>query len=167
LASPTEEEQSMADSRPWEQFEPERRNILRMFHATQAANADSSSLTRDDLAGIAEYLGLPAAEVSGVASFYQAFARAARGRHVIRVCDSLSCRISGSLSIYHALRDHLGVGRGETTRDGQFTVEIVNCLGSCDTAPNLMIDDALYTHVKPEDLPEILASVARGKEAAS
>ena len=157
----------MADNQPWTQFEPERRNILRMFHAAQEASADSSSLSSDALIGIAKYLGLPVAEVNGVASFYQAFARLPRGRHVIRICDSLSCRISGSLGIYYAIRRVLGIGRNETTADGEFTLEIVNCLGSCDTAPNVMIDETLFTHVKPEDLEEVLAGVVASKEHAS
>ena len=157
----------MAENQPWTRFAPERRNILRMFHAAQEASADSSSLSPDALIGIAKYLNLPVAEVNGVASFYQTFARLPRGRHVIRICDSLSCRISGSLGVYHAIRNVLGIGRDETTADGEFTLEIVNCLGSCDTAPNVMIDDTLFTHVKPEDMAEVLAGVVARKENVS
>ena len=60
----------MADKQPWTRFAPERRNILRMFHAAQEASVDSTSLTSDALTGIAKYLDLPVAEVNGVASFY-------------------------------------------------------------------------------------------------
>jgi NADH:ubiquinone oxidoreductase subunit E len=156
----------MNQDRPWTQFEPRRENILKMLHAAQKNAGATSHVDDNALAGIAEYLGISLAEASGVLSFYQAFSRKPRGRHVIRLCDSLSCRISGSLEVYQAFRRHLGVGRNETTRDGEFTLEIVNCLGSCDTAPNVMVDDKLYTHVSPEDVESILADASVQREAA-
>jgi NADH:ubiquinone oxidoreductase subunit E len=150
--------------KPWREFEPRRENILKMLHAAQRTLDATSHIDDEELADIAEYLGMSLAEVSGVLSFYQAFSRRPRGRHVIRLCDSLSCRISGSLEVYQAFRHQLGVGRGETTRDGEFTLEIVNCLGSCDTAPNVMIDDRLFTHVKPSDVESILEEVRTNTE---
>lgn len=146
----------MTRSRPWEAYEPRRENILKMFHAAQQRQGSASSVDDEALASIAEYLGISLAEASGVLSFYQSFSRKPRGRHVIRVCDSLSCRITGSLEVYQALRARLGVGRNQTTPDGEFTLDVVNCLGCCDTAPNLMVDDRLYTKVSPEDVPVIL-----------
>lgn len=149
----------MTPDRPWTQFEPRRENILKMLHAAQKGAEATSHVGDEALAAIAEYLGISLAEASGVLSFYQAFSRKPRGRHVIRLCDSLSCRISDSLEVYQAFRRHLGVGRNETTRDGEFTLEIVNCLGSCDTAPNVMIDDTLYTRVAPGEVQSILDGV--------
>ncbi len=156
----------MNSDKPWTRFAPRRENILKMLHAVQKDAASTSYVDDDELAGIAEYLDISLAEASGVLSFYQAFSRKPRGRHVIRLCDSLSCRISDSLEVYRAFRRHLGVGRNETTRDGQFTLEIVNCLGSCDTAPNVMIDDTLYTHVKAADVELILSEVIAAQEEA-
>lgn len=155
----------MTRSRPWEAYEPRRENILKMFHAAQQRQGSASSVDDEALASIAEYLGISLAEASGVLSFYQSFSRKPRGRHVIRVCDSLSCRITGSLGVYQALRARLGVGRNQTTPDGDFTLEVVNCLGCCDTAPNLMVDDRLYTKVSPEDIPVILDEMRHSREA--
>lgn len=156
----------MTRSKPWEAFEPRRENILKMFHAAQQRPGSASSVDDEDLASIAEYLRISLAEASGVLSFYQAFSRKPRGRHVIRVCDSLSCRITGSLEVYHELRERLGVGRNQTTSDSEFTLEVVNCLGSCDTAPNVMVDDRLYTNVSRDDVSEILNEVRSGQEEA-
>ena len=150
----------MCDAEPWKEFPPERRNIIKMFHAVQEQTDSGSSVSEEALAAIARYLGISLAEATGVLTFYQTFARVPRGRHVVRVCDSLSCRIGGSLALYSRLRERLGVGRGETTPDGEFTLEVVNCLGSCDTAPNLMIDDELYERVDPDQVDAILDAAA-------
>ena len=156
----------MTQSKPWETYEPRRENILKMFHAVQRLSGSASSINDQDLAAIAEYLNISLAEASGVLSFYQTFSRKPRGRHVIRVCDSLSCRITGSLEVYQELRAYLGIGKNQTTPDGEFTLEVVNCLGTCDTAPNLMIDDLLFTNVSPRDIPVILNHARNGQEAA-
>lgn len=139
----------MNSAKPWIAFEPKRENVLSMLHAVQEAHVDSSHIPTDDLSAVAEYVGMPIAELEGVASFYGAFARRPRGRHVIRLCDSLSCRVRGSVDVYRYLSDRLGIGNGGTTLDGKFSLEVVNCLGSCDSAPNLMIDDTLLTNVTP------------------
>lgn len=150
---------------PWKRYPPRRENILKMLHAAQDTDTQSSSISDEALSGIARYLGISLAEANGVLSFYQRFSRAPRGRHVIRICDSLTCRVTGSLEVYQRLRTRLGIGRGETTADGMFTLEIVNCLGSCDTAPNLMIDDRLYERVSAEEVDTILASIGAHEEA--
>ncbi|NBC29212.1 MAG: NADH-quinone oxidoreductase subunit E [Spirochaetes bacterium] len=142
-------------------FAPERENILLMFHALQEMNIDGSYLRAEDVATVADYLKLSVAEVDGVLSFYHAFSRRRRGRHVVRLCDSLSCRICGSLELYRALQD--------AEKNGHFTIETVNCLGCCDTAPNFMIDDSLYRGAVPSEVPEILAAAdeAQATEAQS
>ncbi|MFW5786566.1 MAG: NAD(P)H-dependent oxidoreductase subunit E [bacterium] len=140
-------------------FAPKRENILLMFHALQERNADESYVAPEDIATVADYLGLSVAEVDGVLSFYHAFAREPRGRHVIRLCDSLSCRICGSLDLYRHLRTTLGIGNGETTADARFSLETVNCLGCCNTAPNAMIDDRLYRNLTRDDVDGALDEV--------
>jgi NADH-quinone oxidoreductase subunit E len=105
---------------------------------------------------IASLLEMTADELDGVATFYNLIFRKPVGRHVILLCDSVSCWIMG----YGRLRQHvqarLGVGVGETSRDGQFTVLPVPCLGTCDHAPALMIGDELYRDLTPEKLDEVL-----------
>jgi NADH:ubiquinone oxidoreductase subunit E len=141
-------------------FPPRRENILLMFHALQDEHQDRSYIPLEDRAAVAEYLDMSVAEVDGVLSFYQAFAREPRGTHVLRICDSLSCRICGSLDLYQHVRRLLNVSHGESTADGRFSVEFVNCLGCCDSAPNLMIDDMLVRGVDADGLAEILDDVA-------
>jgi len=107
---------------------------------------------------LARELEMPLAEVDGIASFYRMLSRRPRGRHVIRLCDSLSCRINDSLDIYYHLHKRLGISKNETTPDGKFSLEIVNCLGCCDTSPNMMIDSTLYRGLTLERVDEILDS---------
>ncbi len=138
---------------------PRREEILRLFHEAQNAEPLHNYVTSDKLAEIARTLDIPLAEAEGVVSFYRHFSRRPRGRYVIRLCDSLSCRILGSLDVYRYIRRRLGIGRGQTTADGMFTLEVVNCLGSCDTAPNFMVNDTLYTNLDETKTEEVLAAL--------
>lgn len=149
----------MRTEEPWKAYPPKRENLLSMLHAAQKAHGETSHIPTEELAAIAEYLDIPLAELDGVTSFYQAFSRVPRGRHVIRLCDSLSCRVRGSVDVYRHIKGRLGIGRGETTGDGRYSLEIVNCLGSCDTAPNVMIDDLLITEVTPERFDSALREI--------
>ena len=126
---------------------PNRENILSLFHEVQRNDADHNHIAPEAVRQVAEYLGLSIAEVYGVLTFYHMFSHTPRGRYVIRLCDSLSCRVAGSLDIYSYLTGEVGLKRGETTDDGLFSLEIVNCLGSCDTAPNMMVNDRLFTNL--------------------
>ncbi len=104
----------------------------------------------ESIQDVAELLGMTAADVDGVATFYNLIFRRPVGRHVILVCDSVSCWIMG----YDRVREHLcrrlGVGLGETTADGRFTLLPVVCLGTCDHAPAMMIDNDLHQDLDPE-----------------
>jgi len=108
------------------------------------------------LQGIGELLGMTVDELEGVASFYNLIFRKPVGRHVILICDSISCWIMG----YERMREHLttrlGINLGETTADGRFTLLPIDCLGACDHAPALMIDDDLHGDLDPEKIDEIL-----------
>jgi NADH-quinone oxidoreductase subunit E len=108
------------------------------------------------LQGIGELLGMTVDELEGVASFYNLIFRKPVGRHVILICDSISCWIMG----YDRMREHLtarlGINLGETTADGRFTLLPIACLGACDHAPALMIDDDLHGDLDPKKIDEIL-----------
>jgi len=99
---------------------------------------------------------MPLAELDGVISFYKMFSREKRGVHVIRLCDSLSCHVCGSLDLYRHLRKKLGISAGMTTSDGKFTLEIVNCLGACDKAPNMMVDEKLVSGLSIDEIDALL-----------
>jgi NADH-quinone oxidoreductase subunit E len=109
---------------------------------------------------VAEILAMDAAEVEGIATFYELIFRRPVGRHVIMLCDSVSCWITGEQRILSHLTRRLRIGYGETTEDGQFTLLPAGCLGACDAGPAMMIDGKLYDHVTPERADEILAEYA-------
>ena len=97
------------------------------------------------------------ADLDGVATFYSMVFRRPVGQHVILVCDSISCWVMGYDPLLAALQERLGIGLGETTDDGRFTLLPIPCLGACDGAPAMMIDDDLHTGVDPDGLDDILA----------
>jgi NADH-quinone oxidoreductase subunit E len=110
------------------------------------------------LIAVAEFLEMTPAELEAVATFYNLIFRKPVGKHVILVCDSVSCWIMGYERILQHLQDRLGIVLGETTADGLFTLLPIVCLGACDQAPAMMIDDELYGNLDPGKIDEILAS---------
>lgn len=110
----------------------------------------------ESLKDIAELLSMSVDELDGVATFYNLIYRKPVGRHVISVCDSVSCWIMGYERLRDALKARLGVQMGETTADGRFTLIPIVCLGACDHAPTLMIDQDLHHDVDPQKLDGVL-----------
>jgi len=111
----------------------------------------------ESLQDLAEYLGMTPDELDNVATFYNLIFRKPVGRHVILLCDSVSCWIMGYERLRERLIERLGIRFGETTPDGRFTLLPIVCLGTCDHAPAMMIDNELYRDLEPEKLDEILA----------
>ncbi len=105
---------------------------------------------------IASALGIATASVEGVATFYSLIFRQPVGRHVILLCDSSSCFLTGYDALREALVEQLGIGYGETSADGRFTLLPVCCLGACDRGPAMMIGEDTYGPVAPEDLSGLL-----------
>jgi len=112
----------------------------------------------DEIKDIAELLDMTPEELDGVATFYSLIFRKPVGKHVILVCDSVSCWVMGHEGILEHLHARLGIRVGDTTTNEQFTLLPVACLGVCDHAPAMMIDDNLYTDLTPEKIDEILRS---------
>lgn len=108
------------------------------------------------IAAIGEVLGIPAVDVEGVATFYNLIFRRPVGRHVIKVCDSISCFLTGYDDVHAALSKKLGIGMGQTTADGRFTLLPICCLGACDKGPVLMIDDDTHGNVGPDTIDTLL-----------
>jgi len=105
---------------------------------------------------IAAFLHISPAEVDSVATFYNLIFRRPVGTHVIMLCDSVSCWIVGYDQIREQLAAELGIGLGETTADGQFTLLPIPCLGTCDHAPAMMIGEDLHRDLRPEQIGAIL-----------
>jgi NADH-quinone oxidoreductase subunit E len=108
------------------------------------------------IAAIARELGVGAADIEGVATFYSMVFRRPVGRHVIKVCDSISCFLTGYEDLRTEISRRTGLGWGETTPDGRFTLLPVCCLGNCDKGPSIMIDDDTHGPVSPQDVPALL-----------
>lgn len=106
-----------------------------------------------DVAGILE---MSPEEVDSVATFYNLIFRQPVGRHIILLCDSISCYVMGLNNLRDELESLLGIRYGQTTEDGRFTLLPNPCLGTCDHAPALMVDDDLYRDLQPEAIADIL-----------
>lgn len=108
------------------------------------------------LKDISEILGVSVAELDSVATFYNLIFRKPVGRHVIMICDSISCWMMGYDRLRNHLMTRLGVKMGETTADGRFTLLPIVCLGTCDHAPAMMIDEDLHRDLDTEKIDSIL-----------
>src|SRR3954464_11689808 len=113
-------------------------------------------ISDDSVEAIAAYLEMSAAEVDSVATFYNLIFRKPVGRHIILLCDSISCYVMGYQKIYEGLQQHLNIRFGQTTTDDRFTLLPNACLGCCDRAPALMIDNDLYADLQLDELEGIL-----------
>lgn len=114
-------------------------------------------ISDETLDELARFLEMTPAELDSVATFYNLIFRQPVGRHVIFLCDSVSCWVMGYESILDYLKKSLGVGFGGTTADGRFTLLPHVCLGACDKAPAMMIDEDLHVELDPEKIDRILS----------
>ncbi len=110
---------------------------------------------------LAEFLGLQPSQVYDTASFYEEYWLKPRGKHLVQVCRSIACEFCGQKEITEACKAKLGVDVGETTDDNRFTLIELECLGSCGTAPAMLVDEKLHENVKPEQVAKILDDAAR------
>jgi len=113
-------------------------------------------LPRLALKMIASHVGVPVSKIYAMASFYKAFSLTPKGRFVFRVCDGTACHIKNSETLLDQLYQHLGIRPGQTTEDGQFSIETVNCLGACALAPVVVVNGKVHGKVKPGDLEGII-----------
>jgi NADH-quinone oxidoreductase subunit E len=117
----------------------------------QAVQSEYRFLPEEILTYIATVLGIPAATVFGVATFYAQFSLEPKGKYIIRMCDGTACHVRQSMPVYDAIRAKVGLVDGKfTTSDLRFTVETVACLGACGLAPVLMVNDKVYGQMTPE-----------------
>jgi NADH-quinone oxidoreductase subunit E len=104
-------------------------------------------LPEEAIAAVADYLELPRAEAMGVASFYTMFNKEQVGRHRIEICHNISCMVLGAEELIHHCEKRLGISAGETTPDGEFTLERVECLGACCNPPAVQIGPRYHENV--------------------
>ena len=138
--------------------DPAKRSML--LTALYIAQEQNGYLTEDAMSRVAQRLGLRDSEVFSMASFYSLYRTQPTGRYVLQVCEGLSCHLAGGAeSLLEHLQRQLGVGIGETTSDGLFTLEAVQCLASCGTSPAMRVNDALYENLTPEKVDELLETL--------
>ncbi len=108
---------------------------------------------------VAQVLGVRPVRVREVVTFYTMFSQKPLGKYHLQVCSNLSCTLNGSQTLLDYLREKLGIEPGETTPDGRITLSTVECLGACDQAPCLMVNDDLYGRLDKPKLEALLASL--------
>lgn len=128
--------------------------IIEAYHALQR---EYSYIPEDAVKDAAEVFGIPEAEAYGVATFYSYFKVGKRGKNVIRICESAPCHVAGADQVVAALENELGIKMGETTPDGNFTLEFAECVGQCQATPVITINSKPYEDVTPQKVTEILA----------
>ena len=113
-------------------------------------------LSQELMAELAEILGLSISEIYGVATFYSFLSTKPQGRNVIRVCQSMPCFLKNSQSIIESVEKEIGIKPGETTPDGKFSFELTNCIGACDEAPAMMLNNDVHVNLTPRKISQIL-----------
>ena len=143
-----------------ERYPDSRTAVLPALRLVQEQNG--GWLTTESFEQVGEALGLTPAYCQAVASFYDMFHLAPVGRHSVEVCTNLSCALVGAQQVVDAFESELGVAPGETTDDGEVTLRTVECLGGCGYATVVALDYRYREHVKPDDVPGIVAEVRGG-----
>ncbi len=136
----------------------------RLYPERKAAAIDALKIVQkrrrwisdESLRDIAAFLGMTAEDLDGIATFYNLIHRKPVGRHVIYICNSISCWIMGYEAVLAELTARLKVRLGETTADGRFTLLPIQCLGNCEHAPALMIDEDIHRDLSPQRLGDVL-----------
>ena len=124
----------------------------------EEAQSKSGYLSAECLTEMAESLGLTVSDVYGVATFYSFLSTRPQGRNIIRICKSLPCFMENNQPIIETVEREIGIKPGETTPDGKFSFELTNCIGACDKAPAMMINDDVYGDLTPGKISRILKS---------
>ena len=127
--------------------------VLPCLHRIQA---DRGFVADEDIDGLVAYLGVPRVQVEEVLSYYTMLRREGIGRTHLQVCRNIACSMRGAEGVIEHACKKLGVKPGETTADGQFTLSTVECLGSCGTAPVMMVNDAYHENLTLEELDRLI-----------
>lgn len=113
-------------------------------------------IPRESMVEISQYLNVPLSNLYSMATFYKALSLKPKGENIIKVCDGTACHIRASKNIINEIEKVLGIKPGDTTDDGKFSLETVNCLGSCAIAPVMVVNDKYYGKITPSMVDEIL-----------
>lgn len=144
---------------------PEKRSAL--IPILHEAQAEVGYLSPEAIESVAGFLGLSAADVMSVASFYDMLNLEPVGKHMIYVCQNLSCSLLGAEQLIRHLENRLGIRMGETTPDGLITLKRMECLASCGTAPAIQVDGIFYERMTTRKVDELLEKLRDGRRERS
>lgn len=128
--------------------------LIAVLHRVQE---ECGYLSKENLESVAQLMQIPAAKVSGVASFYHYFRLKPSGKLIISVCTGTACHVKGADKVISKLKEELQIEFGQTSKDGLFTLQETRCLGACALAPVMKVGDSIHPQVTPEQIPAILA----------
>ncbi|BCY18813.1 MAG: NAD(P)H-dependent oxidoreductase subunit E [Chloroflexi bacterium] len=116
-------------------------------------------ISRPMQAYVAQQLGVPVSQVHGVVSFYSFFTTSPRGKHTVKFCLGTACYVGGIPQIIEKAKQVLGVEPGQTTEDGEITLEVCRCVGACSQAPVVVVDEDLHGRVRPNKFPQLIKNI--------
>ena len=144
-----------------ELYPPDRSSALAIMQDIQR---EFNYIPEEALPLIKEHVGTSVGQLYAMATFYKALSLEPKGKHIIKLCDGTACHMRGANNLVGCIQRHLGIGPGERTEDGQFSLELVNCVGSCALAPVMIIDETYYGKVTMEGIAGILDAYKLGGE---
>jgi len=140
-------------------------NVLLILHELQS-HSPRNYLSEMDLGLVAAYLNTTLGTVYGIASYYSMFSVKPRGKHIIRICRSPVCHQAGGMDLLAELNQMLSIDLGETTDDHRFTLESTECLGQCDVAPVMMVDEIPYGNLTREKVRAVIRQFRHPRHSA-
>ena len=149
----TEEEKLKFLDDVMDDYERKETSLIQILHIAQNLYGYLPMTVQEH---IAQEMNLPLSKVSGVISFYALFTTVPKGKHVIKVCLGTACYVRSGKKIIEKFKNLLGIEIGETTEDKEYSLEITRCIGACGLAPAMVINDRVYTQVKPDKILDIL-----------
>lgn len=136
---------------------PDRRSAL--MAALWAAQEEFGHLSQEAMEAVAEAVGVSNAHTQGLATYHSLYWKEKVGRYVIMLCTNIACTLMGAETLLERLENKLGIHEGGTTPDGKFTLQEVECIGSCGNAPAMVINETFYYDLTPEKIDSILDSL--------
>ena len=122
----------------------------------QEIQEDLGYISEEAIVKVGGFLGLSTTKIYGLATFYDRFRFIPAGKIQIRICNGTSCYLNGSGAIINKIREETGIMPGQTTRDGNFSYEIVSCIGGCNSGTVISVNGEYHTYIKAEQLPELI-----------
>jgi NADH-quinone oxidoreductase E subunit len=139
-----------------DQYGKDRTALLPVLQALQKKYGYISDFAQQE---VARLLDIHPVEVYSVISFYSFLSYKPQGKNIVRLCRTITCDMAGKEMVADAIERELGIKFGETTKDMKITLEYVNCLGMCDQGPAMLVNDKVYSHLKPEKAVQILNEI--------